>query len=359
VFWHWQNFFYRGTTAGLLDRSTLPLYSTFFLFYEKGWMAVDIFFSLSGFIFFWLYSERVTGRRIGPVEFAGLRFSRLYPLHLITLVIVAVLQLYVRSRTGDFFVVSFNDTHHFILNLFFVSAWRTSFGDSFNAPVWSVSVEMFLYALFFALCWMGRPTWARLFALILVGSVLKFFVPIGRGVFSFFIGGATYYVYAAIVARENISRALKPLTLIVIAGWSAAALGVRLGLPEAGALGMSSTLLERAANLIVTGVMMPLTILLLALVETIRRNFGRHLALLGDISYSSYMLHFPLQLAIVALVTKLEATTDLFYSPGALVGFFVVLIGLSILSYRYVERPAQRAIRKRWPISARVLSAQP
>jgi peptidoglycan/LPS O-acetylase OafA/YrhL len=360
VFWHWQNFFYNGTTPGNIERSTLPLYSVFFLFYEKGWMAVDIFFSLSGFIFFWLYSQRVTSREIGVAEFSVLRISRLYPLHLITLVVVALLQWELRSRTGDFFVYSINDAYHFILNLLFVSGWRTSFGDSFNAPVWSVSVEMFLYAAFFALCRLGRPTWGRILILILIGAMLKFFIPIGRGVFSFFLGGATYYVYAGIVSRGNVRRFLRAFAVAAVAGWLLAAIVIRLHPAGAGTTETGSAVFQdRAANLLVTGILMPLTILVLALTETVRKGFGRHLSFLGDISYSSYMLHFPLQLAIFSVLTIAGVSARIYYNPATLIGFFLTLIGLSLLSYRYLERPAQKAIRRRWTISARVWSAQP
>jgi peptidoglycan/LPS O-acetylase OafA/YrhL len=358
VFWHWQNFFYHGTTPGSIERSAQPLYSVFFVFYEKGWMAVDIFFSLSGFIFFWLYSERVTRRAIAAWEFLVLRVSRLYPLHLLTLVIVAVLQWQLFSRTGDFFVYSFNDAYHFVLNLLFVSAWRTSFGDSFNAPVWSVSVEMFLYGVFFLLCRLSRPTWPRLLVLILMGALLKFFIPIGRGLFSFFIGGATYYIYAAVLSRGHLQRDAKAAVPIAVVGWLLAAVAIRLG-AAFGVGGTSPIVADRIANLLATGFLMPFTILTLAMLETARPGFGHSLSFLGDISYSSYMLHFPLQLAAVSVLGVIGVGTAIFYSTWTLLAFFAVLIAVSLLSYHYVERPAQRALRRRWAVSARAWRAQP
>src|SRR5437867_12012474 len=70
VFWHWQHFFYHGTRRGALEISRQPFYDVFYLFYQKGWMAVDLFFVLSGFIFFWLYSSQIADRRIGAYDFA-------------------------------------------------------------------------------------------------------------------------------------------------------------------------------------------------------------------------------------------------------------------------------------------------
>lgn len=348
VFWHWQHFFYHGTTPQHFDRSSQPFYSVFFLFYEKGWMGVDFFFCLSGFIFFWLYAQRITKRRIGLSDFSVLRLSRLYPLHLATLLIVAVLQWRLLARTGEFFVYSLNDGYHFLLNLLFISGWRTSFGDSFNAPVWSVSVEMFLYALFFALCVAGRPGWFSLLSLAVMGALLKFYTPIGRGIYCFFLGGAAYYTYEMLFVRKLVLRALKPLGVLVVVGWAAIVIGVKIGVPADSPGAGNAVLIGRAINLVVTGVLMPMTILLLAVAETVRNDLGKRFGFLGDISYSSYLLHFPLQLLAVTSLGLLGVAPTFYYRRSALVGFFVLLLTLSLLTYRYFERPLQDLIRRRW-----------
>jgi peptidoglycan/LPS O-acetylase OafA/YrhL len=64
VFWHWQHFLLVGSRAGGGAPLTRPLGRTFELFYSVGWIAVDLFFALSGFIFFWLYAEAITERRV-------------------------------------------------------------------------------------------------------------------------------------------------------------------------------------------------------------------------------------------------------------------------------------------------------
>ena len=77
------------------------------------------------------------------------RFSRLYPLHLATLVAVAILQsLYFRMH-GCFFVYQNNDIRHFLLQLLMASKWGFESGDSFNGPIWSISVEVLVYVVFF------------------------------------------------------------------------------------------------------------------------------------------------------------------------------------------------------------------
>src|SRR5438270_12767193 len=82
VFWHWQHFWaVRGTWQAVWSRADEPFYAAFKPLYDQGWAAVDIFFAVSGFVFFWLYLEPVAKREIGVVKFALQRFSRLYPLY--------------------------------------------------------------------------------------------------------------------------------------------------------------------------------------------------------------------------------------------------------------------------------------
>ena len=84
---------------------------------------MDLFFALSGFIFFWLYAEAITERRVSAREFFVLRFSRLYPLHLATLLAVAAEQTLFLHLTGRYFVYGGNDGYHFLLNLGMASSW--------------------------------------------------------------------------------------------------------------------------------------------------------------------------------------------------------------------------------------------
>lgn len=53
---------------------------------------MDLFFCLSGFVFFYLYARVIRDGRMNGDTFALLRFSRLYPLHVATSVLVAALQ---------------------------------------------------------------------------------------------------------------------------------------------------------------------------------------------------------------------------------------------------------------------------
>ena len=150
VLWHWIHFAYEGTARDPeFDVRVQPFFGVLRIFYERGFLGVEYFFLLSGFIFFWLYRVSIEEDRLSFRNFLVKRLSRLYPLHLLTLAMVVLLQQIYRSISGDFFVYPFNDAYHFVLNLGFASSWGLEKGWSYNAPVWSVSVEILLYILFF------------------------------------------------------------------------------------------------------------------------------------------------------------------------------------------------------------------
>jgi peptidoglycan/LPS O-acetylase OafA/YrhL len=99
-------------------------------------------------------------------------------------------------------------------------------------------------------------------------------------------------------------------------------------------------------------VLFPLTILSLALIETRRGSLGRRISFLGDISYSTYLLHFPLQLLFSVVMAHFFAGDSVYYSPWFMGLFFVVLIAVSLCSFRYLELPTQRLLRQISPNSA-------
>jgi peptidoglycan/LPS O-acetylase OafA/YrhL len=94
IVYHWQFFYYANDTwvQNGVDKAALPLYPYLSAIYNDGVVVVDLFFLLSGFIFFWLYADRIATRRINFRKFMIFRISRLYPIHLVTLLSVAALQ---------------------------------------------------------------------------------------------------------------------------------------------------------------------------------------------------------------------------------------------------------------------------
>ncbi len=158
VVWHWQHFFaIRGEWMDGWRPSMEPLYVFLKPLYLQGWAAVDLFFVLSGFVFFWLYGEAIREGRMGAGRFASLRFSRLYPLHLATLLLVTVMQFYFHRATS-YFIFDADDWQRFAGEHLDTSAAMAAADHRtvLQRPgLVGVSIEVLLYAVFFLVCRLG------------------------------------------------------------------------------------------------------------------------------------------------------------------------------------------------------------
>ena len=364
VFSHWKHFFFiPGNELKPFRWELHPLNFLFQPLYTDGYRAVELFFCLSGFIFFWLYAEKISRRQTSLREFVVLRFSRLYPLHFLTLLVVVAGQQFIHWRYGAYFVYSQNDLYHFGLQLLFASNWGFERGLSFNGPIWSVSVEIVCYAAFFLACLFYARRWWHLGLYVGIGYFVgrTCHLDIGQGIFSFFIGGLAFQFFAHFW-NHGLHRKVLP-ALVVITGlmWIFIPLNTHYDLlnriyhrvwiwPEHLTLFGKDIIGFAVQEISIRTfelVLFPLTILTLALGESCRGTLGKRLAFLGDISYSSYLWHFPLQLVFVAIISVCALPVTFFCTPLALFLFFLILIPLSLCSYRFFERPCQSKLRAR------------
>ncbi len=346
VFWHWQHFFFLGDRADpSFVRAAQPAYSTFFLLYQSGSLAVDLFFSISGFIFYRLYAEAIHSRRVPAARFFILRLSRLYPLHLVTLLVVAAGQILHVALHGAPFVYPFNDVRHFVLNLVMLTSVGLERGNSFNAPFWSVSVEVVLYAVFFTIS-LATP---RRALVPLTLSLLGFFAftdvnaAVARGAGSFFLGGVVFLVHRRLTRSKHLPTATFTVALVTAFAW---VLTVWMSYRQLSL--ESGTWLERTSFTYAAGVLFPLTILTAVFLEPGHRWFRSIATVLGNLSYSSYLWHFPLQLMMVLLLPVFGLTREWFLSKTALGVFLATLIAVALASHRYLETPARHWIRRRF-----------
>jgi peptidoglycan/LPS O-acetylase OafA/YrhL len=360
VIWHWQHFYaMTGEWQQGWRTDSQPLFWLFKPLYEQGWIAVDLFFALSGFVFFWLYGEAIREGRMHAASFALLRFSRLYPLHFATLIVVAVLQLFFFRATESYFIFTANDWQHFIPSLFLTQQWLPpTLAQSFNGPSWSVSVEMMLYVVFFLFCRLKlKAPWWNLLIIVCAIFLLPWNEFIARGLMGFFVGGLAYRATEWIKARADAKPIAIAVALSAIILW-ALVVGF-FYVPQPGhAIRWAGAHLPIGAahwtrqEVYYVGlcafvfVLSPITITALALDEQVLGGRYAKLSWLGDISYSTYMIHFPMQLALVLIALHFGLTPKTFQSVWVLALFYAALIGLGLLSFHYFERPMQSLIRK-------------
>jgi peptidoglycan/LPS O-acetylase OafA/YrhL len=336
LFWHYQNLWY--TPAGLVGfvRENQPFYRYFSVFYQFGLYGVQVFWSISGYIFFWKYREAVAERRVDGYTFFMLRFSRLYPLHFATLILVAALQLFFVGLKGYPFVYGHDNLFHFVLQLFFASNWGFQDGSSFNGPVWSISIEVLVYVGFFAvLRYLGSSILVSIGIVVAAAAayMMKGHNPIFQSFVCFYVGGicATVAGLPAVQRHRKRALALAVTTLVLVP-----ILCVVL------AVSQTRPLLQ----FVVIGYI-PVALYVLAEHVQIPNRLCRSVETAGNMTYSSYLIHFPVQLSIAivcaALGLSIPKESLLFFC-----GYFASVLALSVLIYRYFEMPCQRLIRRRF-----------
>lgn len=332
--WHYNHFYMAGHTHVGFVLTEQPLYGLLKPFYQAGWLGVQVFWALSGFIFFWKYAQPIAQGRVPGWHFAVLRFSRLYPLHLLTLLAVAAMAWAYERAHGVGYVYAFNDLPHFVLHLFMASDWPGRSEWSFNGPIWSVSIEVLVYALFYALCRLGVTRLWQVMGLIgLAGAVYASKVtahPIVLCVFFFYLGALTHLAHEAL-QRLSLGRQrtwLAATALALAAGTALTAVGLLRPM-------FYTALLAPAAML-----------LLLCWVQPRSARVSGWIATLGNTTYASYLLHFPLQLA-VANLSGGDPTRLPLNEPYWLIGFLALTFTLAVGVYRWIEVPAQAALRAR------------
>jgi peptidoglycan/LPS O-acetylase OafA/YrhL len=94
-------------------------------------------------------------------------------------------------------------------------------------------------------------------------------------------------------------------------------------------------------------VLCPLTVLVLAMHESTGALIYVRAAFLGDISYATYLLHFPLQLVFVLIALRYGLPPAFFMQGWVLIAFYAALIGLGAAVYYGFERPMQDWLRGR------------
>ena len=113
-------------------------------FFKEGFVGVSFFFVLSGFYYCLQLSGEVIGKDRYQTNILGSALARIYPLHLLTLLIAVCIGGYVQySGTADW--IKHFTASTFLLQPFFPSA---DYFFSFNSPSWSLGCEQLFYFCF-------------------------------------------------------------------------------------------------------------------------------------------------------------------------------------------------------------------
>ena len=146
--------------------------------FSEGYIGVSFFFILSGFILSYNYLDKFRSNQITHKVFFISRFSRIYPLYILTFLISLPLVIKtILSNPFEYFILS-------IIHLSLLQSFIPLIGVyfNFNSPSWSISDEMFFYLmtpfLFSVLLYSKNKIISIILTLITLLFLGMFFVPV-------------------------------------------------------------------------------------------------------------------------------------------------------------------------------------
>jgi len=114
-----------------------------------GYFSTSTFFLLSGFILSYAYLNSAGDLKVSTRRFLFLRFSKIYPLHLLFFILMLPFFLVGNAVDGEFGVGANTGIKALLITsqLVLLDAWNPYF-LSVNSPAWSISALLFFYLLF-------------------------------------------------------------------------------------------------------------------------------------------------------------------------------------------------------------------
>jgi peptidoglycan/LPS O-acetylase OafA/YrhL len=309
---------------------------------DFGYIGVDFFFVLSGFVLTW--SARPD---VGPLRFWWNRVARIWPLHLTTLVLAVVVGVGVAvSGSG------------LVPNLLLLQAWwpqqHVYFG--FNAVSWSLSCEVFFYLCFPLLYrWLSALSPVRRVQVVVAITLALLVYP---GLFSLTVAprdpaGWEWTTYVLPLWRLGEFAVGIVAALAVRDGWRlrlsgrmALAGAVVIGAVYVGVGEWRGALPNRPLTETVAMLLIALVLVALA-VDELRGRRGwlssRTMVRLGAASYALYLCH---ALLYGWLVARWPATGEGAMRVLGWSGYVGAAVGLALLLHHAVEVPSERALRR-------------
>jgi peptidoglycan/LPS O-acetylase OafA/YrhL len=317
--------------------------------YALGHSGVGFFFVLSGFILTYSYrADIATGMlRRKLRSFYAARFARIYPVHIVTMLLMLVTLALVGGIQFTPYL-PLTRTMAAVAQALLLQTWipAESIYLGINTPSWSISVEAFFYALFpFVACSLMRTFGhARMIVVLLAASVAWilqtaiFLIPHPVSVWTSYIFPPIRFLdfftgimlaIAFLQGRARISRAIGTLTECA----AIAAIVVAIALSP-----------HYPVQLRYSLALMPVWGCLIFVFARGAGDISRVLSLrvatrLGEISFSFYLVHA----SVIAITARLLNHANPVLGAGVA---FAAALAASFALFYWVERPMRERLRK-------------
>lgn len=307
-------------------------------FIDNGYAGVDIFFILSGYVLSYVYiSDNIFSRKDGYIRFLIIRLTRIYPLHLFSLFLMLMIVLFIPR-----FTISYPNYHEkfglysFLSNLFLIQNWIPRYVSSWDGPSWSLSAEWFAYIWFpFVLFFLKKIQSRRVlisFSLVSISAlIIILYVEGYHNTTPLGLAGMARLCCEFAAGCFLYGAVYRGFYMIDISIYLFFSMVICLVLPikflEFGSIFCFLFLIATAGqdNTTITKI---LSI--------------KPLLFLGEISFSLYLVHWP----IIQCLNYLYRTGIHFNIYERFLIVSIASLGLSILSYHFIEKPARSWGRK-------------
>ncbi|MGA9658385.1 MAG: acyltransferase [Asticcacaulis sp.] len=317
---------------------------------DKGYLGVDLFFILSGFILSYVYLQSFGEKRFSYSRFTVLRLARVYPLHLATLLftLLLIVAAHIKGMQLDSNAENWSALP---AHIFLMQSWGLASTAAFNHPSWSISAEWFAYLCFPLVAFVAwrlreRPVLAVALAMILLVAInLIFEVVAGfsltqatfewgalRVVPTFLYGSALFLAWRSgavakpAVAMAGTAVALAAIIVTALTSQSDILIVMALGLLVLCVAGLAQTSSDPDSN--PKGGFMS----------------SRILVYLGEISFATYMIYVPWKWVYLKGVEALLGTGKTGLPLTWWLAGLVALIPLSMLAHHLIERPFRKHV---------------
>ncbi|MBA4696942.1 MAG: acyltransferase [Legionella sp.] len=165
----------------LLTQIFFKLHGVGVLFTRLGIPVLSLFFILTGFVITYSYENKIKMQHITKAQFLFLRFARIYPTYLLTMLLIFPLLLFqfikeLPSELHPFIILIKALTNLTLLHGFIPDHFALL--ENPNIPSWGLSVDLFFYFTFFHLVSLSKRKFSLLSASLLFFTltwiILKF-----------------------------------------------------------------------------------------------------------------------------------------------------------------------------------------